>query len=63
MVHGLRSICAGFGGHTTVLRAPAALKSVVDVWGPAPGIDLMRRLKEKFDPARRLAPGRFVGGI
>ena len=63
MVHGLRSICAGFGGHTTVLRAPATLKSVVDVWGPVPGIDLMRRLKEKFDPARRLAPGRFVGGI
>jgi glycolate oxidase FAD binding subunit len=63
LVHGLRSICADFGGHATVLRAPAALKSVVDVWGPVPGVDLMRRLKEKFDPARRLAPGRFVGGI
>jgi glycolate oxidase FAD binding subunit len=59
----LRSFCAGAGGHAFVLRAPASLKSAVDVWGPVPGIDMMRRLKEKFDPGRRLAPGRFVGGI
>ena len=26
LVHGLRSTCAGFGGHATVLRAPAALE-------------------------------------
>ena len=63
LVDSLRTICAGLGGHTTVLRAPAWLKSNLDVWGPVPGIDLMRRVKEKFDPARRLAPGRFVGGI
>jgi glycolate oxidase FAD binding subunit len=35
----------------------------VDTWGPVPALDLMRRVKERFDPERRLAPGRFVGGI
>ena len=39
------------------------VKTAVDTWGPVPAIDLMRRVKEQFDPERRLAPGRFVGGI
>ncbi|HUC13244.1 MAG TPA: FAD-binding oxidoreductase [Acidimicrobiales bacterium] len=59
----LRAVCDGVGGHAVVLRAGAALKSQLDPWGPVPGIDLMRRVKERFDPDRRLAPGRFVGGI
>jgi glycolate oxidase FAD binding subunit len=63
MLEDLRSVCARFGGHAVLLRAPAALKASVDVWGPVPGIELMRRVKEQFDPGRRLAPGRFVGGI
>jgi glycolate oxidase FAD binding subunit len=46
-----------------LLRAPAALKASLDPWGPVPGLELMRRVKAQFDPARRLAPGRFVGGI
>jgi len=60
---GLRRACHGFGGHATVLQAPSSLKAAVDVWGPVPGMDLMRRVKDHFDPARRLSPGRFVGGI
>jgi glycolate oxidase FAD binding subunit len=63
LLEDLRPLCARLGGHCTVLRAPSSLKSGIDVWGPVPGIDLMRRLKENFDPARRLAPGRFVDGI
>ncbi len=63
LLEDLRHFCATVGGHCTVLRAPAALKSEVDVWGPVPGIELMRRIKDNFDPARRLAPGRYVGGI
>ncbi len=59
----VRRSCAAFGGHAIVLRAPAPLKAAVDVWGPVPGIELMRRVKEKFDPGHRLSPGRFVGGI
>jgi glycolate oxidase FAD binding subunit len=63
LLEDLRSVCGRAGGHCTVLRAPASLKADVDIWGPVPGIELMRRLKEKFDPDRRLAAGRFVGGI
>ncbi len=63
LVSGLREICQGCGGHAVVLRAPARLKSAIDIWGPVPGIELMRRVKERFDPGRRLAPGRFVGAI
>jgi glycolate dehydrogenase FAD-binding subunit len=46
-----------------VLTAPAAVRQRVDLWGPVDGLDLMRRVKERFDPAVRFAPGRFVGGI
>ena len=46
-----------------VLDAPAAVKKALDVWGPVRGLDLMRRVKDQFDPTHRLAPGRFVGGI
>jgi len=59
----LREVCGRHGGAVVVLDAPAAVKRTVDVWGPVPALDLMRRVKDEFDPDRRLAPGRFVGGI
>jgi glycolate oxidase FAD binding subunit len=59
----LRKTCRAEGGSAVVLRAPASVKSLVDVWGEIPAIDLMRRVKHSFDPERRLSPGRFVGGI
>lgn len=59
----LRSVAAEYDGSVTVLTAPAGVRDAVDVWGPVPGLDLMRRLKDELDPAHRLAPGRFVGGI
>jgi glycolate oxidase FAD binding subunit len=62
-VHRLRETCTRLGGAGVVVDAPAAVKSAVDLWGPVPALDLMRRVKDQFDPAHRLAPGRFVGGI
>ena len=59
----LRSVCARHQGSAVVVDAPVEVKRAVDVWGPVPGIDLMRRVKDQFDPEHRLAPGRFVGGI
>ncbi|MEE9281552.1 MAG: FAD-binding oxidoreductase [Myxococcota bacterium] len=43
-------------------RRPAGLDC--DVFGPGPeALPLMRALKQRFDPDRVLAPGRYVGGI
>ena len=48
--------------HVTILAAPPAWKSGLDVWGrPPETLDVMRALKEQFDPGRVLNPGRFVG--
>lgn len=58
-----RAVCTEHGGSLVVLDGPPEVKTAVDSWGPVPAIDLMRRVKEQFDPERRLAPGRFVGGI
>ncbi|MGH3720167.1 MAG: FAD-binding oxidoreductase [Pseudonocardiaceae bacterium] len=59
----LRAVATRHGG-TAVLRcAPPHRKAGLDVWGPVPALALMRRLKDRFDPEHRLAPGRFVGGI
>jgi glycolate oxidase FAD binding subunit len=63
VVEGLRATAAGHAGSVTVLTAPPEVREAVDVWGPVPGLELMRRVKEELDPAHRLAPGRFVGGI
>ncbi|MBD0333903.1 MAG: FAD-binding oxidoreductase [Cyanobacteria bacterium Co-bin13] len=60
----LRSHCETAAGYLTVLSAPLALKQTVEVWGySGNALDLMRRLKQQFDPERLLSPGRFVGGI
>jgi glycolate oxidase FAD binding subunit len=59
----LRRACSEHRGTVVVVDAPADVKEAVDVWGPIPAIDLMRRVKDQFDPNHRLAPGRFVGGI
>ena len=50
-------------GSVVVLTAPAAVQASVDMWGPVPGLDLMRAVKRQFDPANTMAPGRFAGGI
>jgi glycolate oxidase FAD binding subunit len=63
VVERLRAEATRAGGHAVVLTAPAEVRRIVDMWGPVRGLALMRRVKEQFDPGRRFAPGRFVGGI
>jgi glycolate oxidase FAD binding subunit len=62
-VKALRDAAPAWHGSVVVLAAPPPVRSEVDSWGPVPGLDLMRRVKERFDPDALLAPGRFVGGI
>jgi glycolate oxidase FAD binding subunit len=63
VVEFLRAAAVRAGGHAVVLTAPAGVRERLDMWGPVPGLALMRRVKDQFDPGHRLAPGRFVGGI
>jgi len=59
----LRGATGEVGGHAVVLTAPDRVRDRVDLWGPVNGLELMRRVKARFDPEARLAPGRFVGGL
>jgi glycolate dehydrogenase FAD-binding subunit len=48
-----------------VLDAPDAVREAIDPWDMSDvgGIDLMRRVKERFDPHGVCNPGLFAGGI
>jgi glycolate oxidase FAD binding subunit len=64
IVKGLRKELESLQGTLIVQQCPTALKGEVDVWGTVNGaLPLMQQIKKKFDPARILNPGRFVGGI
>jgi glycolate oxidase FAD binding subunit len=57
----LRSAAEREGGSLVLLAAPLALKRRVGAWGSPPAtLDLMRRLKDAFDPGRSLSPGRYL---
>ncbi|WP_162924385.1 FAD-binding oxidoreductase [Rubrobacter indicoceani] len=59
-----REIIVRRGGSLVVREAPASFKRRVDAWGPAGDyMELTKRVKEKFDAAGTLNPGRFLGGI
>jgi glycolate oxidase FAD binding subunit len=60
-VREVRSAVESAGGSLVLLAAPDELKRQVGAWGtPPPTLELMRRLKAAFDPARSLNPGRYV---
>jgi glycolate oxidase FAD binding subunit len=52
-------------GHATLIRAEAAIRAHVDVFQPQPPAlaELSRRVKEGFDPDRRLNPGRMFADV
>jgi glycolate oxidase FAD binding subunit len=52
------------GGFLSILQAPLAVKQSMDPWGyGGNALNLMKTIKQQFDPQNQLSPGRFVGGI
>jgi glycolate oxidase FAD binding subunit len=60
----VRTTLAGICGHATLIRAPAAIRALVDVFEPQdPALAaLTRRVKDGFDPQHILNPGRMWAG-
>jgi glycolate oxidase FAD binding subunit len=65
VVERLRDLVGPDGGSVVVERGPAALREAIDPWGPVePGaFALMTSLRDAFDRARVVNPGRFVGRL
>lgn len=64
LVGRLQAWAAALGGACVVEAAAPAIKEAVDVFGPPRAdFELVRRIKEQFDPHGVLSPGRFVGRL
>jgi glycolate oxidase FAD binding subunit len=61
----IRRALAATGGHATLIRAPAAVRATVAVFEPqeAAVAALTKRIKQGFDPAGVLNPGRMWAGV
>ena len=61
----IRRIIALHGGHATLVRAEAAVRSAVEVFQPLdPAVErLTRRLKATFDPSGVLNRGRMYAAM
>jgi len=59
-----REVVERNGGRLILSAAPPAVRARVDIYGAVPAsFAIMQQLKDRFDPKRRLNPGRFVGGL
>jgi glycolate oxidase FAD binding subunit len=61
----IRSAVASCGGHATLIRAPASVRAVVEVFEPqAPAVAALgKRIKDSFDPKGVLNPSRMWAGV
>lgn len=61
----IRDATREFGGHATLVRAPAEIRSIIDVFEPQNDavMTLTKGIKASFDPARILNPGRMYAGV
>ena len=60
----LKGIAARSGAILSIRQCSPDLKRRIDVFGdPPPAFELMRRVKQQFDPNGILSPGRFVGRL
>jgi FAD/FMN-containing dehydrogenase len=63
-IESARQALVNIRGSLTIEAASTSIREHVDVWGETGGaLSLMQSIKHRFDPSRRFAPGRFVGGI
>ncbi|WP_150524692.1 glycolate oxidase subunit GlcE [Roseibium sediminis] len=60
-----KAVVSAGGGHATLVRADAPVRSSVDVFEPQPAalVALSSRLKHQFDPKGILNPGRMYSSI
>ena len=64
VIASVQALARHYGGSAVVERCSTDIKAKIDVFGDAPeGMDIMRRIKEKFDPDGILNPGRFLGRL
>ncbi|MCG7392200.1 FAD-binding protein [Microvirga sp. ACRRW] len=61
----LREATQALGGHATLVRAPAEIRSIIDVFEPQNEalMTLTKGIKASFDPAGILNPGRMYAGV
>jgi len=60
-VAAVREAAEAASGSLVLVAGPVELKRAVGAWGARPPtIDVMRRIRDAFDPSRSLSPGRFV---
>jgi glycolate oxidase FAD binding subunit len=64
VIDGAKRCTARAGGFVLVENAPPDTKRAIDVFGATRSdFEVMRRLKQQFDPHGTLAPGRFLGKL
>src|SRR5688572_12881933 len=64
VIDGLRDALQIGRGSAVVIKCSPELRTHVDVWGPmGDGLSLMKAVKQQFDPAGILSPGRGPGGL
>ena len=62
----VQSVARSLGGTVVVEHCAPAVKARIDVWGGAATeaeLEIMRRIKQNFDPLGLLNPGRFMGRL
>lgn len=60
----LRKLAQDSGSSVVVEHCPLSVKEQIDIWGESfQGMEIMRRIKQNFDPLGILNPGRFVGRL
>ena len=63
LIAAVRAAASAFGA-TVIVTCSPELKRRIDVFGELPpSFELMRRIKQQFDPNGILSPGRFVGRL